>query len=246
MAIKQRFSNPTITDSVVLGLFAYNANNKADFQSITKVEIFFLDPTRRTEQNPDGRTLVQTIASGDVVHSGIGDYSVIVELTNLQYVIGRYIDVWTVLIDPEEDETTIENVWRVYPNLWYSTTLPIVYDFDFSIRPNKIRIGSKRWLQIGITPNVPNQADLRSYYENLAISADLKISIVQVCGDCIPAEEDLRTVVEEADVEIRDKCQGFYFLDTTDMATGIYDVTFKLEMGENVYISDVQQVQIFS
>jgi hypothetical protein len=100
-------------------------------------------------------------------------------------------------------------------------------------------------LIIEIKPNVPTAGDLRKYYENLAIVADLRITIEQSCGDCMPAERDQRLIVEEALVDYREKRYGYYQLDTTDLSCGIYDVTFRLDFGGNIYISDRMHIQIY-
>jgi len=75
--------------------------------------------------------------------------------------------------------------------------------------------------------------------------ADLKITIEQSCGACIPAQQDLRVIVDEAPVDFREKNHGFYQLDTQDLACGIYDVTFRLDFGTNIYLSDKKQLLIF-
>ena len=95
-------------------------------------------------------------------------------------------------------------------------------------------------------PNVPSAGNLRQYYENLAIVSDLKITIEQSCGDCMPQETDLRMIVEDDSVDYREKRFGYYKLDTTDMDCGLYDIWFKLEFGGNVYISDRFKLQIYN
>jgi hypothetical protein len=244
--MKERYQNPTVEDQIKLRLFAYNSNNLADFNSVEKVEIYFLDPTNITEAIPDGRRLVKTIESADITKDSTGKYSVILTTESPLFTIGKYLDIWTVKIEATDaSDGIIENVFEIFPNLWYTTPIPIVYDFSFAFRPNKLKKGSKRFLIIDITPNVPTATDLARYYENLAISAPLKISIEQVCGDCIPQEQDLRLIVDNEDVETREKTKGFYFLDTTEMDCGIYDVWFEMEFGENLYISGRQQLQLF-
>ena len=84
------------------------------------------------------------------------------------------------------------------------------------------------------------------YYENLAIVSDLKVSMEQVCGDCVPAEEDLRLVIDRELVNYREKGYAYYFLDTTQFDEGVYNVWFELCFGENVFISDKNALQIFS
>ena len=62
---------------------------------------------------------------------------------------------------------------------------------------------------------------------------------------CAPKEEDLRLVIDGATVEYREKCAGYYFLDTTEMDKGIFDVYFELEFGECTYISEKNQLQVY-
>jgi len=161
------------------------------------------------------------------------------------YTIGRYSDVWTVEVESGETEAQIENSFEIFPDLWFTSPVPVVYGFDFSFRPNKIRQGSKNYLIIDITPNVPKTSDLNRYYQNLAIVSPLKVSIEQECGECMPAEQDLRLVVDCELVELREKCVGYYYLDTTEMDCGIYNVWFQMDFGDTVHISDKQQVQIY-
>jgi hypothetical protein len=54
------------------------------------------------------------------------------------------------------------------------------------------------------------------------------------CGQCVPAEEDLRLVIDRELVDNREKNVAYYFLDTTDMDEGIYDVWFEINYRENV------------
>lgn len=238
----ERYQNPVIGSEVRLKLFSYNSNNRANVDSIDRIEIYFLDPAERTDANPTGQRLIETIDGEDVTTEEVGLYSAIVTLDSESYSIGQYVDVWHVTIASES--APIENKFEVYPSLWFTTTTPIIYDFGFSIRPNRLQKGSKRYLVIEIVPNVPGRDQLFSYYQNIAITANLKISIEQHCGECLPCEKDLRLTVDKAAVELREKCFGYYFLNTTDMNQGIYNVWFQLELGENVYISEKEQLQI--
>ena len=168
-----------------------------------------------------------------------------VNLDDKKYIIGRYLDIWTVEVIEGEPTGSIENCFDVYPNLFYTTPIPIVYDFSFHFQPNKFRKGSKQYLIIEIVPNVPTAGDLCKYYENLAIVSDLKLSIEQKCGECVPSESDLRMIVEDVKIDYREKRHGYYQLDTEDLDCGIYDIWFKLEFGGNVYISDRHQLQVY-
>lgn len=244
--MKERYQNPVITDIVRLRLLSYNSNARADLDSIDKIEIYFLDPAEVSETNVDGRRLVQTIDGTTVTQEETGLYSIQVTLERDRYTIGNYIDIWYCQVG--EESAPISNNFAVYPNLWFTTTTPIVYDFNFSFRPNRIRAGSKRWLVVEVVPNVTNGNELLEYYQNLAIVSPIKISIELECGECVPVECDLKLIVDREDVELREKCLAYYFIDTTedglDMKEGIYNVWFEIGLGENVYISEKQQLQI--
>lgn len=244
MAAKERYQNPTIGDTANLRLFAHNSNNYADVV-VEKVELYFLDPTLKSESNPDGRRLVQTFDGSGVEHVDTGNYLLPVELTEPLHQIGTYLDIWTFSLDSETTSTS-EQWFKVFPQLWYFTPTPVVYDFSFHFQPNKLRQGSKQFLIIEVVPNVPHASDLKRYYENLAIASDMTISIEQTCGPCVPQEQDLRLLVEDEHVDFREMRFGYYKLDTSEMDCGIYNVWFKLEFGGNVYISDKMQLQIYN
>jgi hypothetical protein len=242
---KERYQNPVVGDLLNLRLFAYNSNNFADFREIEEVNIYYLDPAEINADNPDGRRLVESFNGDSVTSEDTGQYLLQTQLEQNVYVIGRYCDVWTVSVFEDQPSQTVEQYFEIYPALWYTTPMPIVYDFSFNFQPNKFRQNSKQYLIIEITPNVPRASDLRAYYENLAIVSDLKLTIEQRCGDCLPAERDARVIVEEVSVDYREKRFGYYQLDTADMECGIYDVTFRLDFGGNRYISDKHQFQIY-
>lgn len=242
---KERFQNPTVQDTVKLRLHVFNGNSASDFQSVDSVEIFYLDPTKRTEENPDGRMLMDTFSADAITQEETGVYLLELPLERDKYQIGRFLDVWHVTVFDSDPTQEITQCFEVYPQLWYTSPMPVVYDFSFHFQPNKLRQGSIQPLLVEIRPNVPRQSDLERYYQNLAIVSDLKISIEQACGPCTPEEEDLRLIVDKELVQVREKRNGYYKLDTTDMDTGIYNVWFQLELGENVYISDKMQLQIY-
>lgn len=241
----ERYQNPAVGDQINLRLFTYNSNNLSDLNSVDKVEIYHLDPTEVSETNPEGRRLVETLEGTAVTHEDTGTYLLTINAQDPLYTIGKYVDVWHVSVSDGQPDQTIEQVFDIYPSLWYSTPIPIVYDFQFHFQPNKFRQGSKQFLIIEIVPNVPTAGDLRTYYENLAIVSDLKISIEQECGECLPAEQDLRMVAEKVPVDYREKRFGYYKLDTEDMDNGIYNIWFQLDFGGNCYISDKLQFQVY-
>lgn len=242
---KERYQNPGVGDQVNLRLFSYNNNNFADFAEIEKVEIYYLDPQEKTADNPEGARLVETFEGSTVTVEDVGTHLLEITLTEGTYVIGTYCDVWTVKVSLDQPSNTVRQFFEVYPSLWYTTPIPVVYDFNFHFQPNKFRKGSKQYLIIEIIPNVPKAGDLRQYYENLAIVSNLQLSMEQNCGECVPAEQDLRLVLDNVPVMLREKRHAYYQLDTEDLDCGIYDIWFRLDFGTNIYVSDRYHIQIY-
>lgn len=243
---KERNQNIVVGNDLTLRLFTYNSNQRQSVQNVNKVEIYYLDETCITSENPEGKRLVKTIESSDVTIVGDGQYSVEFELEDQLFVIGKYIDVWYVNFDSSQSGS-VTNEFSIIPDLWFASDLPIIYDFSFGFRPNRIRYGERRWINIEIIPNVPNISELKRYYANLAVSSPLRIWIEKACGDCVPKEKDLRLVVEGDLVEHRRGTEGSYFINTEElnMDCGIYNVWFEMEFGENKYLSDNLQLQVF-
>jgi hypothetical protein len=188
---------------------------------------------------------VQTIQGSDVVQEAVGQYLLQLPMSSPTYTIGNYRDVWSVTFEGGDCTIAdVKNYFRVYPNLWFTTPVPPIYDFNFTFRPNRIPKGTKRYLLIHINPNVPRGADILPYYENLAVVADLRVSIELACGDCVPQEQDLRLVVDRALVDYREKLYAYYFVNTCDMEPGIYKVWFELAFGENLFVSEKMELEI--
>jgi len=246
-ALKDRYQNPTIGDTARLKFFVLNSNMTAEVAAINEVRIYFLDPNAVTIINPAGRVLVQTIPGASVVNPQQGEYYYDLYLDPIIYTeTGRYIDEWEVVFQPGDLPANHDQLFQVFPELWYTTPIPIVYDFSFYFQPNRMRMGENKPIEIEIIPNVPRATDLCAYYENLAISAQLFVSIAQRCGDCVPCESDLRLIVDRQPTFYREKNRGFYRINTNDFDCGIYDIWFELDFGGNVYISDTNQFQIYS
>jgi len=225
MATKERYQNPTCGDSVNLRLFTYNSNNRRDVQSIEKVEIYTYDDTFRSADNPQGMRLVQTVLGTDVVQEATGQYLLQLTVSNPLYTIGSYRDVWSVVFEDGECATAqVANDFQIYSDLWFTTPIPPIYDFNFNFRPNKVRKGSKRYLLIQVVPNVPRGSEILPYYENLAIVSDLRVSIELACGECVPAEQDLRLIEDRTLVNYREKGYAYFFLDTEEYDEGIYNI----------------------
>lgn len=247
MATKERFSNPTSGDTINLRLFTYNSNNRRDVASISKVDIYIIDNTTITTENPDGLRLVESIDGSEIENEQTGQYLLQITANDPLYTIGNYRDVWHVNFEDSDSATgVVVNHFSIYSDLWFATSVPPIYDFNFQFRPNKIRKGTKRYILIEITPNVPRGSDIQPYYENLAIVSDLRVSIEISCGDCVPLEEDLRLIVDRELIEYREKCFAYYYLDTTDYEIGIYNIWFETAFGESVFISEKNSFQIFN
>lgn len=246
-ALKARYQNPTIGDTVRLEFFVLNSNMTAEVEAINVVRIYFLDPAAVTIVNPQGRVLVQTIPGAAIVNPQQGEYYYDLYLDPVLYTeTGRYIDEWEVVFQPGDLPANHDQLFQVFPELWYTTPIPIVYDFSFYFQPNRMRKGEIKPIEIEIIPNVPRATDLCAYYENLAIAAQLFVSIAQRCGPCIPCESDLRLIVDREPTFYREKNRGFYKIDTNLFDCGIYDIWFELDFGGNVYISDTNQFQVYS
>lgn len=242
---KERYQNPTVNEEINLRLFTYNSNNRKDVQEIEKVEIYVLDPMEKAVDNPEGLRLVEIITSSNIVKEETGQYLISITTQDPLYTIGEYRDKWTVRFEDNDLCTaTVTNNFRLYPDLWFTTSVPPIYDFSFNFRPNRIRKGTKRYLLIQVTPNVPRGADIQNYYENLAIVSDLRVSLELACGDCVPAEQDLRLIVDRQLVDYREKMYAYYFIDTSNLDVGIYNIWFELTFGENTFISDKNSLQV--
>ncbi len=243
MATKERNQNAVCNDTVVLRLFQYNENAPSAVDAIEKVEVYFLDPFNRSADNPDGRRLLQTVTS--VTVDATGQYSIEVPLTSPLYTIGDYLDVWHITYEAGECPGKKEFEFSVGADKWYANTEPYLWSFAFAFRPNKFRKNERKNIVVEVTPNVPHISDLERYYADLATFPSLYVTLAMRCGECVPAEQDLRTIIDRQAVEVRNKRLGYFFLDTTELDCGIYDITFELELGGNTYLSPKNQLQIF-
>ena len=247
--IRERYQNPVVGSTVRLRLFTFNANLPTNIAAINQVTIYFLDNAGKAACNPDGRTLITTIDGSQVVAvpDCPGSYYVDVALPDVTYVTGNYLDIWTVQWLNSDIPTTITNNFTIYPDLWYSTVIPVVYNFSFNFQPNRLPIGSKQFLIIEVIPNVPRATDLQRYYQNLAILGDLRVSIQAKCGPCMNTCTEGDILVDCQPVDFREKVFGYYQLDTEalDMTCGLYNVWFHLNTGGNRFISEKNQLLIF-
>lgn len=245
MAVKERDNEAVCNDTIILRLYQYNQNAPAAVDAIESVDVYFLDPFNRSPDNPDGRRLIQSFDPTTISVDDVGQYSVTVPLTSPLYVIGEYRDVWSISYEADQCPGTKEMRFEIVPSKWYGNSEPYLWNFAFAFRPFKFRKNERKYIVVEVTPNVPHISDLERYYADIATYPSLFISMALRCADCIPAEEDLRKVIDKDTVEVRNKRLGYYFLDTTDLECGIYDVWFELDLGGNTYISPKNQIQIF-
>lgn len=241
---KERFQNPNCGDTLRLRLFSFNSSEKVNVFSIEKIEIIKIEDI--TEENLNGEVLIKTINNTEIENPETGEYYVDLTLNQDDFTIGRYIDRWHIQFEENETCTKnkVNNFFEVLPSMWFTSAGPNIYDFNFKFKPNKITQGSKRYIVIEINPITPRIESIEKYYASIAITSQLKINIEKNCGNC-PAEEK-EILVEDEIVNFREQNLGYYMLDTREMDEGIYNVWFKLEHGENIYISEKNQLQIFS
>lgn len=239
---KERYQNPVLGDTINLRLVSINSNNFSNLSSIDKVEIYHID---KCDKNcPTSGTLIETISSGDVQNDATGQYYVQITPTSPTYPVGEFSDVWY-LTTPNSQSGKASKYFKIYTDLWYFGTLPPVYNFDFRFGPNRFRKGDKKYITIQIIPNIPKASDLIDFYENIAVVGDVAVSIEQACGPCVPKEEDLRLIVDKEQVVFREKAYGYYYLDTTDMECGIYNIWFDFDFANIHDISQKFQIQIY-
>lgn len=239
---KDRDQNAVCNDTVVLRLYQYNENSPVAVTAIDGVDIYFLDPVNRTIDNPDGRRLIQSFTT--VTVDAVGQYSVTVPLTSPLYVIGEYRDVWKIRYEADECPGSREMQFSIGADKFYANSEPYLWEVAFAFRPFKFRKNERKNIVVELTPNVPHISDLERYYADIAITQQLYINVAIRCGDCIPAEEDLRIVVDHQPVTMRGGRLGYYLFDTAELDCGIYDVWFELDLGGNILISPMNQLQI--
>lgn len=247
--MKERFQNPNCGDQIRLRLFSFNSNQKKNVFSIEKVEIIYLDENEKTEQNPTGEVLYKTINQNLIQNPSEGEYYIEFTINENDsgdpFIIGKYIDRWYIQFENNETCTKnqINNFFEVYPSIWFTSSGPNIYDFDFKFKPNKITKGSKRYIVAEIRPITPAIDSIKQYYNSIAITGNLKINIQKSCSNC--PEEENELIIEDQLIEFREQNLGYYLLDTEEMEEGTYDIWFRLEHGELVYISEKNQLSIY-
>lgn len=249
MANKERMQNPVVNDTVILRLFVKRSNIPQDDVLFESIDIYFLDPSNKSCDNPDGRCFIESIDGSEVQTDPdcSGSYFVEVLLERPKYQVGKYLDIWITALDADDPPDTVINQFEIYPNLVSTSPIPPIYDFDFKFQPNRIRKGACQYIVAEVIPVMVNGCDLDRYYQNLAIAPDLTMTIELFCGQCVPADPDLRIILEDEPIDFKEKRIGAFLLNTEelDMSAGIYQVTFKLKFCGNCYISPKMALQIF-
>lgn len=241
--VKERFQNPNCGQTVRLRLFSFNSNEKSNVFDIEKIEI--ISNEEETPLNPSGEKLIKTISKTQIINPSIGEYYIDLNLDE-DFTVGRYTDRWYIQFENNETCTKnkINNFFIIYPSMWFTSSGPNVYDFNFKFKPNKITKGSKKYIIIEINPIVPRIEDIEQYYSNIAITSNLFINLRKNCSKCPDYEEEI--IIENEPIMFREKNLGYFLLNTEELDEGIYDIWFKMEHGENIYISEKNQIQIFS
>jgi hypothetical protein len=238
---KLRYQNPTPGDEVKLQIVSFNSNNLADVVAVNEVKIYNVNDC--DPNCPEKGSLITTVPGSDVIHEELGKYYINLQTSSPSYVVGKYSDVWNFELPNGLSGTTTKS-FALYDNLWAFSTLPPVYSFDFQFQPNQIRKGSKKYIIIKIIPNIPRASALEEFYYNLAVVADLYVNIDNACSDCAPQDCSDDLVVDSELIEEREKCFGYYYIDTTDFECGTYNIWFKLVFGNTEEVSRKYQFQI--
>ena len=247
MGLKFRGNTLVEGDTVQLGFCSFNSGLKDPAGGVTKVDIYHLGALEPTLDNPLGKSLVITITGDSIIHDSMGRYHIELPLNFPQFQIGSFQDVWSYILDPYGD--TCQSVFEfiISNNLWFTDTQPLVHDFNFKFRPNRVTKGSRKYIEVIVEPNLPHTSEKRRFYENVISCGELSISIKKICSDCLPQEEDLKLVVDNEIITERAGNRGWYFLDTTndDLDCGIYDVVFVFNLGESTFISEAEPLQVY-
>jgi len=256
--IKDREQNPIIGDTIRLRLFSYSSNTRAEVYEVECVRIYFLDQDQRSEDNPDGRILMDTIPGTDVDNPSTGEYLVSLVTSETSYRVGSYIDRWEVKFEPQDARSgIIENNFTIYRDLWYTSSKPIIYDMGFTFAPYKMVQGTKKHLRVDVDVYAPDNSTIDNYYYYLNTLADIQIKIVQDDGDGYDPDVPANNIILNwTSVQWREGTSGYYLLDTSvdprpsragePLGTGIYLVQFKAGLGENVYLSQNFRLQIYT
>lgn len=239
--IKDRYQMPTVGDTVRLRLMSLNQYTFSDLESINQVDIYLYDKCQPGCPLPP---VVTTIPGTQVVRESEGNYYVDLVTSSPDFMIAEYQDVWRIFTKNNQ-AGSVTKKFKLYQDQWFFSSLPPVYSFTFKFGPNKIRKGSKKYLAIQVVPNVPKACELENFYAAMAISGVIKINIEKSCGPCLLEEKDLRIVVEDQIVELREGANAYYYLDTTEMDCGIYNVWFELDVNNTVEVSSKYQMEIF-
>lgn len=243
---KERSENLRPNDNVTLRRYIFNGGIPADPFQVNQVNIYQLFVVDPTVENKYGKSIVQTFTTNDITKDDVGQYSINFDLISPLYTVGKYTDEWNILFEYDMPISTQADYFQIYTNAWFTDTKPLVYNFNFDFTPDRLQQGSIQYLQIQITPNVPRGTDKQRYYENLVYAGNLFVSLEQTCGNCLPDEADLRTVIDREPVGFKDFLVGYYQLDTTELDCGVYNIWFEFDLGGNVYLSDKQPFQIYN
>lgn len=256
--IKERTQNPVLGDTINLRLFSYSSNTLSDVYRVKSVKIFYLDHDQRTENNPDGRVLIRTVAEPDIQNPSDGEYLLPLITNETEFRVGSYIDRWEILFeDTDNRDGVIENSFHIYRDLWYTSEKPIIYDIGFNFQPYRLVQGCRKHLRVDLEIFAPEEDIIDKYYYYLLTLADIQLRIVQDEGvGYEEVETDKNVVLNWTTVDFRENTTGYYRIDTSadprphragkPWGTGIYLVQFRATLGGNLYLSQKFRIQIYS
>jgi hypothetical protein len=246
MATKTRDGNLVIGDFALLKQYLYNGNSLSDIVSVDQVDIYFLDPDLRTCDNPSGKVLVESFPGSATTNPDSGVYELSVYLNPSLYEIGQYNDQWTATFDIASTPSTINGLFKIYPDLWYASGTPITYLFNWYWLPNMIPFGAIQNLNIEITPITPTASDLESYYVALQTVGKTYITISKFCGPCTDPCKGDDILIEDYPLDIVNVNKAYYLLDTNEFGAGVFNIQFKLLLGGSTYLSPKSQLLIYT
>lgn len=260
MPIKERYQSPVLGDTLNLDFYSYNNNSLTSVNELGNIEVYFLDKTQLSDNNPNGKRIKLIITPNNITELSTGHYRAQINLDDNLFEIGDYIDVWNIKFN-DYDSTfyKVENQFRIHTDLRETHDRPFVYDVSWSFNPKKIILYSRRYLKIAFKPSIHddigrkyiNESLIDRFYFNLKNTQNLfiKIELIEGCDyneDCLYA--NIITDPEWDRVEIRGDNEAYYLIDSTEdegiYNLGIYSVQFKILIGGQEIISPKFYLQI--
>lgn len=257
---KERYQSPTLGDVLNLDFYSYNNNSLTSVQEFSNIDVYFLDPTQVTENNPQGRRIKLIITPNNITEISTGHYRAQITLDDNLFEIGNYIDVWRLKFNNYDNNfIKVENQFKIHTDLRETQDRPYIYDVTWSFSPKKIVLYSKQYLKIGFFPAIHsdigtkyiNEKLIERFYFNLKNTGNLFIKIDLIEGCNYNEESPCANTITEPEwdqVEIRGDNEAYYLINSTEDGNyniGIYSVQFKILIDSQEIISPRFYLQIF-